>query len=50
MYGYIVKSIAISSDHISMGIKGGFNGGFNGEFNGGPYDQFHLAVLGYQPQ
>jgi hypothetical protein len=43
---YIVELIAISSDRISMGIDGGFDGGFNG----GLFDQFHLAVLGYQPQ
>ncbi len=33
-----------------MGIEGGFNGGFDGGFNGGFDGQFHLAVLGYQPQ
>jgi hypothetical protein len=42
----IVKSIGISSDCILMGI----NGGFDGRFDGGLLDQFHLAVLGYQPQ
>jgi hypothetical protein len=29
-----------------MGIDGGFGSGFNG----GSFDQFHLAMLGYQPQ
>jgi hypothetical protein len=48
--GIIVESIAISLDHILMGIEGGFNGGFDGGFNGGFDGQFHLAVLGYQPQ
>jgi hypothetical protein len=33
-----------------MGIAGGFDGGFYGGFNGGLFDQFHLTVLGYQPQ
>ncbi len=28
----------------------GINGGFNGGFDGGSFDQFHLAMLGYQPQ
>ncbi len=28
-----------------MGIDGGFDGGFDG----GSFNQFHLAVLGYQP-
>jgi hypothetical protein len=42
----IIKSIAISLDHVSMDVDGGFNGGFDGGFNG----WFHLAVLGYQPQ
>jgi hypothetical protein len=27
----------------------GINGGFDGEFGGGSLNQFHLAVLGYQP-
>ncbi len=43
---HVVKSIAISSDPKLMGIDGGFDGGFNG----GSFNQFHLAVLGYQPQ
>ena len=59
---YIVKLIAISSDHVSMdvdsGFDGGFNGGFGSGFDGGFDDGFdsgfdgqvHLAVLGYQPQ
>ena len=55
---YIVELIAISSDHVSMDVDGGFDGGFDGEFDGwfdGWFDggfggQFHLAVLGYQPQ
>jgi hypothetical protein len=51
---YIVESIAISLDCISMDIDGGFDAGFNGGsdggFNGGFDGQFHLAVLGYQPQ
>ncbi len=42
----IVESIAISSDCVSMDVDGGFNDGVNGGFDG----QFHLAVLGYQPQ
>ncbi len=55
---YIVKSIAINLDHVSMDVDGGFNdrfnGGFDGEFYGwfdGGFDSwFNLAVLGYQPQ
>ncbi len=51
---YIVKLIAISSDHVSMDVDGSFDGGFDGGFNGGfdsGFDgQFYLAVLGYQPQ
>jgi hypothetical protein len=43
---YIVKSIAISSDHVSMDVDGGFDGRFDGGFD----SWFHLAVLGYQPQ
>jgi hypothetical protein len=37
--GIVVKSIAISLDHVSTDFEGGFNGGFN--------DGFDLAVLGY---
>jgi hypothetical protein len=40
---HIVKSIAISSNCISIGVDCGFNGGFDG----GLFNQFHLAVLGY---
>ncbi len=55
---YIVELIAISLDHVSMDVNSGFdcgfdvgfNGGFNGGFDGGFDGQFHLAVLGYQPQ
>jgi hypothetical protein len=39
---YIIKSIAIISDCVSMDVDGGFDGGFDG--------RFHLAMLGYQPQ
>jgi hypothetical protein len=39
---YIVKSIAISLDRVSMDVNSGFDGGFDG--------RFHLAMLGYQPQ
>ncbi len=42
----IVGLIAISLDCISIGVDGGFDGGFDG----GLFNQFHLAVLGYQPQ
>jgi hypothetical protein len=48
---YIVKSIAISSDHVLMDVDGGFDGWLNGQFNGGFYSWFDggfdLAVLGY---
>ncbi len=44
--GIVVKLIAISLDRVSMDVDGGFDSGFNGGFDG----QFHLAVLGYQPQ
>ncbi len=51
---YIVESIAISSDRVSMDVDSGFNGGFDGGFNsgfdGGFDSRFHLAVLGYQSQ
>ncbi len=63
---YIVESIAISLDRVSMDVHGGFDGGFNGGFDGlfdsgfdggfdglfdGGFDgRLHLAVLGYQPQ
>jgi hypothetical protein len=47
---HIVGLIAISSDHISIGIDGGFEGGFDGGFDSGSFGQFHLAVLGYRPQ
>jgi hypothetical protein len=43
---YIVKLIAISSNCVSMDVDSGFDGGFDGGFD----SQFHLAVLGYQPQ
>jgi hypothetical protein len=39
---YIVKLIAISSDHVLMDVDSGFDSGFDG--------QFHLAVLGNQSQ
>jgi hypothetical protein len=42
----IVGSIAIGSDCILIGVNGGFNSGCEG----GSFDQFHWAVLGYQPQ
>jgi hypothetical protein len=38
--------IAIGSDHILIGVGSGFEVGFGG----GLFDQFHLAMLGYQPQ
>jgi hypothetical protein len=44
--GIIVKLIAISSGCVSMDVDGGFDSGFDGGFDG----QFHLAMLGYQPQ
>ncbi len=44
--GIVVESIAISSDRVSMDVNSSFDGGFDGGFN----SQFHLAVLGYQPQ
>jgi hypothetical protein len=47
---YIVKSTAISLDHVSMDVGVGFDGGFDGRFNSGFNGWFHLAVLGYQPQ
>ncbi len=47
---YIVESIAISSDRVQMDGDSGFDGGFDGGFNGGFDGQFHLSVLGYQPQ
>ncbi len=55
---YIIESIAISSDRVSMDVNGGFdnrfdsgfNGRFNGWFDGRFYGQFDLALLGYQPQ
>jgi hypothetical protein len=40
---YIVESMAISSDRVSMDVDGSFDGGFDGGFDG----RFHLAVLGY---
>ncbi len=40
---YIVESIAISLDCVSMGVNCGFNGGFSGGFDG----WFDLAVLGH---
>ncbi len=43
---YIVESIAISSDHVSMDVDGGFDGGFDSGFD----SWLHLAVQGYQPQ
>jgi hypothetical protein len=32
---YIVKSIAISSDSVSMDVDGGFDSGFDGGFDDG---------------
>jgi hypothetical protein len=57
----VMVAIAIGLDRISIGIVGsiaigldgiliGVNGGFDGGFNGGLFNQFHLAVLGSQPQ
>jgi hypothetical protein len=46
LIGIVVKSIAISSDCVSMDVDRGFNSGLDGGFGG----RFHLAVLGYQPQ
>jgi hypothetical protein len=50
----IIGSHAISLDCTLIGVDGGFDGGFNVGFNdgfdGGSFDQFHLAVLGYQSQ
>jgi hypothetical protein len=48
--GIVFKSIAICLDCVSMDVNSGFNGGFNGGFDGCFDGQFHLAVLGYQPQ
>ncbi len=42
----IVGLIVIGLDHIMIRVDGGFNGGLDS----GSFDQFHLAVLGYQPQ
>jgi hypothetical protein len=42
---YIVKSIAISSDHVSMDVNGGFYGGFDGGFDGGFKGLFGCAGL-----
>jgi hypothetical protein len=39
---YIIKSIEISLNRVSIDVNGGFDGGFNG--------RFHLAVRGYRPQ
>jgi hypothetical protein len=47
---YIVKLIAVSLDRVSMDVDSGFDGGFDGGFDDGFDGQFHLAVLGYQPQ
>jgi hypothetical protein len=47
---YIAKLFVISLNRISRGINGGFDSGFDGGFDGGSFNQFHLAVLGYQPQ
>ncbi len=38
--------IAIGLDCVLKGIDSGFDSGFEGRL----VDQFHLAVLGYQPQ
>jgi hypothetical protein len=43
---YSIKLIAINLDPVSMDVVGGLDGGFDGGFDG----QFHLAVMGYQPQ
>jgi hypothetical protein len=43
---YVVESIAISLDPVSMDVNSGFNDRFDGEFNG----RLNLAVLGYWPQ
>ncbi len=48
--GIVVKSIAISSDRVLMDVDSGIDSGFGGGFNGELDSQFHLAVLGYQPQ
>jgi hypothetical protein len=51
LIGIIVELIAISSDCALMDVDGGFDGGFDFGFDGGFDDgQFHLAVLGNQPQ
>jgi hypothetical protein len=42
----ILNVIVGGSDHLLQGVDGGFDGGFDR----GLFDQFHLAVLGYQPQ
>ncbi len=34
----IADSIAISSDHILIGVDGGFDGEFGSGFNGGLFD------------
>ncbi len=57
----VMAAIAIGLDRISIGIAGlivigldriliGVNGGFDSGFGCGSFNQFHLAVLGYQPQ
>jgi hypothetical protein len=38
--GIIVKSIAISSDHVSKNVDGGLDGGFDSGFKGGFYNRF----------
>jgi hypothetical protein len=42
----ITDVIVINLDCISIGVAGGFGNGLDG----GSFNQFHLAVLGYQPQ
>jgi hypothetical protein len=46
----VVKSIAISSDCVSMDVNSDFDSRLNGRFDGGFDGRFNLAVLGYQPQ
>ncbi len=42
----IVVLIVIGLDQILIGADSGFNGGLDS----GSFDQFYLAMLGYQPQ
>jgi hypothetical protein len=43
---YIINTIVISLDCVSMDLNSGFDGMFDSGFD----CRFHLAVLGYQPE